>query len=131
MERSRSTRPNGRVRVTVSADPAELLTLGVRALDRVLPRLLSARTEAQIDMSTKSSATDIVTEFDRWSEATIVETILEDRPDDGFIGEEGASIDGTSTDIGASSARPFQSVNRRIASGRSAHAPRPQTVSVG
>lgn len=82
--------------MTVSIDPALLLALGVRALDRVLPRLRAAREQTDIDMSTKSSATDIVTEFDRWSEATIVETILEARPDDGFIGEEGASVDGTS-----------------------------------
>ncbi|MFT5201064.1 MAG: myo-inositol-1(or 4)-monophosphatase [Candidatus Aldehydirespiratoraceae bacterium] len=80
----------------MSRDPAELLALADIAIDRVLPRLQSARDQGDVRMDTKSSATDIVTEFDQWSEATIVETIIAARPDDGFIGEEGATITGTS-----------------------------------
>ncbi len=45
---------------------------------------------------TKSSATDMVTEFDKASERLIVQGLLAARPDDGLIGEEGSSIDGTS-----------------------------------
>jgi myo-inositol-1(or 4)-monophosphatase len=46
--------------------------------------------------ATKSSATDIVTEMDKRSERTIVELITAARPDDGFLGEEGADRSGTS-----------------------------------
>jgi myo-inositol-1(or 4)-monophosphatase len=45
---------------------------------------------------TKSSTTDVVTEFDRASEALIVGGILAARPHDGIIGEEGTDTEGTS-----------------------------------
>jgi myo-inositol-1(or 4)-monophosphatase len=45
---------------------------------------------------TKSSSTDVVTEFDRASEALIVAGIRAARPDDGIVGEEGTSSPGTS-----------------------------------
>jgi myo-inositol-1(or 4)-monophosphatase len=48
------------------------------------------------DASTKSSATDVVTEFDRASEDLIVSGILAARPRDGIIGEEGTNREGTS-----------------------------------
>ena len=44
----------------------------------------------------KSSPTDAVTEMDRAAEALIVRRILEARPDDGLLGEEGAARPGTS-----------------------------------
>jgi myo-inositol-1(or 4)-monophosphatase len=47
-------------------------------------------------IETKSSATDMVTEMDRAAEAHIVERLLAARPDDGVLGEEGASRPGTS-----------------------------------
>ena len=40
--------------------------------------------------ATKSSATDVVTEMDRRSEALLVDRILSRRPDDGIVGEEGS-----------------------------------------
>ncbi len=46
--------------------------------------------------STKSSATDVVTEFDKASEAFIVAGILAARPDDGIVGEEGTDRPSTS-----------------------------------
>jgi len=46
--------------------------------------------------TTKSSATDMVTEFDRASEALIVTGILQARPHDAIIGEEGTDTTGTS-----------------------------------
>jgi myo-inositol-1(or 4)-monophosphatase len=49
-----------------------------------------------LEFDTKSSATDVVTEFDRESERLIVARIVEQRPDDAIIGEEGASTDGSS-----------------------------------
>ena len=46
-------------------------------------------------VSTKSTATDMVTEFDRASEELIVAGILAARPDDGIVGEEGTDRVGT------------------------------------
>jgi myo-inositol-1(or 4)-monophosphatase len=48
------------------------------------------------DIATKSSATDVVTEFDKASERYLVEGILQVRPHDGIVGEEGTDTDGTS-----------------------------------
>ncbi|HMO54557.1 MAG TPA: inositol monophosphatase family protein, partial [Tepidiformaceae bacterium] len=48
------------------------------------------------EIGTKSSRTDMVTEADRAAEALIVPRILEARPHDGLLGEEGASREGTS-----------------------------------
>ena len=57
-------------------------------------RSLGAGTRAVHD--TKSSDVDPVTEFDRATEAMIVERLRERRPDDAIVGEEGASHSGTS-----------------------------------
>ena len=46
--------------------------------------------------ATKSSHTDMVTEFDRAAEAHIVDELRRLRPDDAIIGEEGTDDDGTS-----------------------------------
>lgn len=46
-------------------------------------------------VDTKSTATDMVTEMDRASEALLERRLHELRPDDGIIGEEGASQPGT------------------------------------
>lgn len=46
-------------------------------------------------VGTKSSATDMVSEVDRGSEALISEVLAERRPHDGLLGEEGADRPGT------------------------------------
>ncbi|MGJ9412514.1 inositol monophosphatase family protein [Aeromicrobium sp. CF4.19] len=46
--------------------------------------------------ATKSSPTDVVTEVDRACEELIRERLLRQRPDDGFVGEEGDDVPGTS-----------------------------------
>jgi len=46
--------------------------------------------------STKSSPTDVVTAADRAVERLVVDGIRAERPDDGLLGEEGASTPGTS-----------------------------------
>ncbi len=46
--------------------------------------------------ATKSSATDIVTVMDQRAERLVVDRITAARPDDGFLGEEGAATEGTS-----------------------------------
>ena len=45
---------------------------------------------------TKSSPTDVVTEMDRATEELLVAMILDRRPDDGILGEEGGERPGTS-----------------------------------
>ncbi|MGA9279265.1 inositol monophosphatase family protein [Ilumatobacter sp.] len=45
---------------------------------------------------TKSSAVDPVTEFDRSTEALVVDRLRRERPDDSIVGEEGANHSGTS-----------------------------------
>lgn len=46
--------------------------------------------------STKSSETDMVTEFDQASERLIVDGLLRERPNDAIVGEEGTDTPGTS-----------------------------------
>lgn len=46
--------------------------------------------------TTKSSSTDVVTEYDRAAEAHIVGELRRLRPDDAIVGEEGTADDGTS-----------------------------------
>src|SRR3954452_11043854 len=47
-------------------------------------------------VQTKSSPTDVVTQMDRAAERLIVERIRSERPDDGFLGEEGGAHAGSS-----------------------------------
>jgi myo-inositol-1(or 4)-monophosphatase len=56
----------------------------------------AARDSSDLGSHTKSSTTDIVTEFDRAAETAIVETLRRLRPDDAIVGEEGTADDGTS-----------------------------------
>ena len=48
------------------------------------------------EVATKSSGTDMVTDIDRASERLIVTHLLDHRPDDGVVGEEGTDVRGTS-----------------------------------
>ncbi|MEM7141906.1 MAG: inositol monophosphatase family protein [Actinomycetota bacterium] len=74
----------------MSVDLIELGEIAVAALDAVVPRLQEVHHE-DVGADTKSSATDLVTEFDRWSESTMVDLITAARPGAGFIGEEGTT----------------------------------------
>lgn len=58
--------------------------------------LRGRRSDESLTNDTKSSLTDLVTQFDRAAEATIVAWIRSNRPDDAIVGEEGTSVDGTS-----------------------------------
>ncbi|WP_229051227.1 inositol monophosphatase family protein [Aeromicrobium sp. Leaf350] len=77
--------------------PGDLLTLaaavGIEAADLVRRRRPAGRVPVA---DTKSSATDPVTEIDRASEELIRGRIAQARPDDGFLGEEGDTLVGTS-----------------------------------
>jgi len=76
------------------SDEAELLDLALR-VGKKAAQLLSARPDV-LEVSTKSSDVDIVTQMDKASEALIVSSILAERPHDGMIGEEGADRESTS-----------------------------------
>jgi myo-inositol-1(or 4)-monophosphatase len=65
------------------------LTIAADAGDLLMNR------PASWDLTSKSTAIDIATQMDIASEKLIVQAILKARPDDGIIGEEGASRDGT------------------------------------
>jgi len=79
----------------MSATAAELLALADAAIDLVVPRLRDALRRMDLAADTKSTQTDLVTEFDTWSERTIVGAITTARPGDGFLGEEGARVTGS------------------------------------
>ncbi|CAB4925367.1 unannotated protein [freshwater metagenome] len=75
-------------------DKAELLDLALR-VGKKAAALLSARPDV-LEISTKSSDVDIVTQMDKAAEELIVSSILAERPGDGMIGEEGADRTSTS-----------------------------------
>lgn len=72
----------------------ERLALEAGTIARTGRRSVAGRTG--LDDSTKSSRTDLVTEFDRAAEAHIVAEIRRLRPDDAIVGEEGTDDAGTS-----------------------------------
>ena len=78
-----------------SDDLDELLELAVNAAHAAGQELLS-RYGQTLAVRTKSSATDPVTEADQASESLLTRLLLDARPDDGIVGEEGASRAGTS-----------------------------------
>ena len=59
-------------------------------------KALAGRLAGLSQVETKSTSTDMVTEFDRATEKYIVDEIRRLRPTDSIIGEEGASVAGTS-----------------------------------
>lgn len=70
----------------MSAEPADLLSLARRAADAAVATVRERPTA--LDVDTKSSSTDMVTQMDRAAEETIRAVILADRPDDRIVGEE-------------------------------------------
>ncbi len=71
-----------------SHNTAELLSLAQR-IGREAAAMLMDR-PAELQVNTKSTAIDVVTQMDIKVEAFIVEQLLAARPNDGMIGEEGA-----------------------------------------
>ncbi|HYF73155.1 MAG TPA: inositol monophosphatase family protein, partial [Nocardioides sp.] len=59
-------------------------------------RLAQGMRDEGLEAFEKTSVSDVVTMADRLAERRITETLLEERPDDGILGEEGASRTGTS-----------------------------------
>jgi myo-inositol-1(or 4)-monophosphatase len=73
---------------------SELLELATR-IGREAAAMLMDR-PAELEVNTKSTAIDVVTQMDIKVEAFIVEQLLAARPNDGLIGEEGADRPSTS-----------------------------------
>lgn len=78
-----------------AVDPARLLDLAMRGA-RAAGRELLHRYGKVEGLTTKSSATDPVTDADRCAESTLVKLITSERPDDGLLGEEGAARESAS-----------------------------------
>jgi myo-inositol-1(or 4)-monophosphatase len=77
--------------MTISdADARAMLDLASRAATEAGSMVIQTPAHT-VRASTKSSPTDFVTEMDRAAEQLILGTILAARPDDGLMGEEGAS----------------------------------------
>lgn len=75
-------------------NPAALRELAVRLAIAAGEELLARQQSLSIDaagVETKSSASDPVSAADRASEKLIVDGLTAERPDDGLLGEEGAS----------------------------------------
>lgn len=75
---------------------SELLELASTVARNAGQMVRDGRQRGVAEVTTKSSATDMVTEFDRASERYIVGRILDARPHDGIVGEEGTDTEGTS-----------------------------------
>jgi myo-inositol-1(or 4)-monophosphatase len=78
-------------------DERELLQVAVRAA-RLAGELLLDRVRegGELGVSSKSTPTDLVSEADLEAERAIRALLAQERPDDGFIGEEGGSESGES-----------------------------------
>lgn len=77
---------------------AELLALAGTAaeLARSVGGVIRSLREAGVDVAdTKTSANDVVTAADREAERLLTEGLRIARPDDGILGEEGASVEGS------------------------------------
>jgi myo-inositol-1(or 4)-monophosphatase len=75
----------------------ELLALAREVGREAADFVRQSRPDGRVDVAaTKSSSTDAVTEIDRASEELIRGRILARRPDDGFVGEEGHDVPGSS-----------------------------------
>src|SRR4051794_32716483 len=81
---------------SATPDPAELLALAVDTAREAAALVARGRATAADQVDVKSSPVDVVTDVDRASEALVVGRLLAARPDDGVLGEEGASREGRS-----------------------------------
>lgn len=76
--------------------PDRLLDLAITLAHDAGTLAFEGRKRGLEDVGTKSTATDMVTEYDRASERLIVERLRVERPNDAIVGEEGATVAGTS-----------------------------------
>lgn len=83
---------------TATTDFAALARIAERIARQVGDRILELRAQGVEVAATKSSIVDVVTQADQEAERLLTEALQDARPDDGILGEEGASVTGT-TDI--------------------------------
>jgi myo-inositol-1(or 4)-monophosphatase len=76
--------------------PSQLLGLARATAEEAAALVRAGRDSAARPVATKSSPVDVVTAMDTASEALIVDRLLSARPEDGVLGEEGASRVGSS-----------------------------------
>jgi myo-inositol-1(or 4)-monophosphatase len=77
-------------------DAASLVDLAADVAGRAVDLLAGGEARGRATATSKSTATDMVSEMDRAAERLIVDTLLASRPEDGILGEEGAARPGTS-----------------------------------
>ena len=77
-------------------DLADLADLAERVAGQAAELLREGLERVQVEIETKSSGTDMVSEMDKAAERLIVDHLLAERPDDAFLGEEGTNRAGTS-----------------------------------
>ncbi len=74
---------------------AELLRVAEAAARAAAPELVARFGRGAVNVSSKSTATDLVSEADLVAERTIRELLARERPDDAILGEEGDDTPGT------------------------------------
>ncbi len=81
-----------------AAAPPDLRELLALASDLALEagRIHTGGRRQALTIETKSSPTDLVSQIDQAAERLIVDRLRSERPDDGILGEEGTSREGTS-----------------------------------
>ncbi|MFB6722419.1 inositol monophosphatase family protein [Kribbella sp. NPDC056345] len=77
-------------------NPQDLLKLAVAVAEEAAALIVERRRGTITVADTKSTITDVVTAVDRESEELIRARVLQARPDDSFLGEEGDDVVGTS-----------------------------------
>jgi myo-inositol-1(or 4)-monophosphatase len=77
-------------------DATALAPLALRLATEAAQLAAEGRRRGLAEVSTKSTGTDMVTEFDRACEALLVDGIRRARPDDAIVGEEGTRDGGSS-----------------------------------
>jgi myo-inositol-1(or 4)-monophosphatase len=77
-------------------EPSALLDVAIPVAEKAADLLREGAGRTRLRVDTKSTATDMVTEMDRASEALIVDALLGARPADGILAEEGSARTGTS-----------------------------------
>lgn len=95
----RITDEAGRITTMTSENPRQILTGELLQLAQRVGREAAAmlmNRPAELQVETKSTAIDVVTQMDIKVEAFIVQELLAARPDDGLIGEEGAARESSS-----------------------------------
>jgi myo-inositol-1(or 4)-monophosphatase len=80
----------------LAPDPDALVALAADVAGRAVRLLLDGVRRDRVVVETKSTATDMVSEMDRASERLIVSALLDARPDDGIVAEEGSARAGSS-----------------------------------